>query len=91
MIRAQSQEFRVGRNPLVEATYALPAHWACYLINGDDTGLEPAEKSQVDAFLGQHKLPRPVSCSDESYFTRYNDANTGRAGDVLDYSFLVQQ
>jgi hypothetical protein len=69
--------------------YALPASWASYLINGDASGLELQEKRQADVFLAQTKLPMPVSCSEESYFSRYNDAHTGLAGDVLDYSFLV--
>jgi hypothetical protein len=70
-------------------TCTLPAYWASYLINGDASGLEQGEQEQVDAFLAREGLDFPVSCSDEPSFTRYNDAHTGLAGDVLDYTFLV--
>jgi hypothetical protein len=71
-------------------TLSLPACWASYLINGDASGLEAGEQEQIDAFLACEDLPPPVDCSEEASFSRYNDAHTGLAGDVLDYTFLVE-
>ena len=65
----------------------LPAYWASYLINGDYSGIEPAERAEIDAWLRRKNLPDPVSCSDESWFGR-NDANE-LAGDVAHFAFLV--
>jgi len=70
-------------------TLTLPAYWASYLINGDASGLEPGEQETVDAFLAREGLPAPVDCTAEPYFSRHNDAHTGLAGDVLDYTFLL--
>ena len=70
-------------------TYTLPTYWASYLINGDASGLEPGEQEQIDAFLAREGLDSPVDCSEEPSFSRFNDAGTGLAGDVLDYTFLV--
>lgn len=69
-------------------TYVLPAYWASYLINGDDSGISPEDKAQADSFLKRESLPVPVSCSDEQYFSWHNDA-TDLGGDVLEYTFLV--
>lgn len=70
-------------------TYTLPAYWASYLINGDDSGLaDELERGKIDDFLRREGLSGPVSCSDESYFAWRNDAmNLGC--NVLDYTFLV--
>ena len=70
--------------------HSLPAYWASYLINGDASGLEVGEQETIDTFLAREGLPAPVSCSDEAYFSRHNDAHTDRAGHVLEYTFLVE-
>ena len=70
-------------------TYILPAHWASYLINGDNSSLGDWEQNQVDNFLKNNALPDAVSCSDAAYFSKYNDAKT-LACDVLEYTFLVK-
>jgi hypothetical protein len=69
---------------------SIPAYWASYLINDDASGLEAGEEEQIDAWLAREGLPSPVSCGDEAGFSRWNDAHTGLAGDVLDYTFLVE-
>jgi hypothetical protein len=70
-------------------TYTLPAYWASYLINGDASGLEAGEQEIIDSFLARNGLDSPVDCSEEAYFSLFNDANTALAGDVLDYTFLL--
>jgi hypothetical protein len=70
-------------------TYSLPAYWASYLINGDASGLLPGEQRTIDAWLAKDGLDSPVDCAAEPYFSRHNDAHTGLAGDVLDYTFLL--
>lgn len=69
-------------------TYTLPAYWASYLINDDASGLEPGEQATVDAWLAKMSLPMPASCSEESHFSKHNDAGQ-LAGEVLDYTFLI--
>lgn len=73
---------------LTPLTYTLPAYWASYLINGDDSGIEAADKAAADKFLADHNLPAPCSCSDESWFAWNNDA-TLLGGDVMEYTFLI--
>jgi hypothetical protein len=71
-------------------SYTLPASWASYLINGDATGLGVEEEGRIDNFLASQRLDYAVSCTEEARFSRQNDAHTGLADDVLDYSFLVE-
>ncbi len=84
----------------IETTTATaPAHWACYLINGDASGFDYSntpsdaagdrDKAECDAWLD--RLAEDgwyvVSCEDdeEPWFSRYNDAGTRLAGDVITY------
>ena len=71
-------------------TRTLPAYWASYLINEDDSGLLDGEKLEVDNYLAREKLPFPVSCSEEESFQCGNDANS-LGGDVLEYQFLIDE
>lgn len=73
---------------LTPVNYTLPAFWASYLINGDDSGLEHSERREANLFIAEHDLPFPVSCSDESWFSWRNDA-TLLGGDVMEYTFLI--
>lgn len=72
-------------------TYELPVYWASYLINGDDSGLEPGERQEIDAWITKQGLDRgdAVDCG-EPYFSWSNDAN-GLGGDVAEYTFLIEQ
>lgn len=75
-------------------THTLPAYWASYLINGDDSGISVEERRQADDYLTINKLPAPVGCSDEEYFSHRNDATSlggeaGKSGDVLEFTFLI--
>ena len=58
-------------------TYRLPAYWAPALINEDCSGLKPAECRAIERFLDElteagHGCP--ISCDDESEFSRSHDA-----------------
>lgn len=62
----------------------LPAYWACYLINGDESGLEGKDQYEADKFLAEHNLPSPVSC-EPAGIGRFN----GLMCDLETYAFLV--
>lgn len=55
---------------LINAT--APSHWASYLINGDDSGLEIAEKSAADSWIASEGLGLPVSCDDAGFIWRHD-------------------
>lgn len=69
--------------------YILPAVWASYLINGDDSGISEENKSNADKFLQANSLPSPVSC-EEVGFKWCNDFNN-IGGDCDEYSFLISK
>ena len=66
--------------------YTLPAYWASYLINGDDSGIQAWQRKEIDEFLKREKLGPAVGVSEETYFKRYNDYNMS-GGDVATYTF----
>ena len=55
-------------------TYTLPALWASALINGDFSGLPPADTEYRDAWLHIEQPGAGLSCSDEPFFSRRHDA-----------------
>ncbi len=80
-------------------SYTLPAYWASYLINGDASGIDEADKAKCDEWHKTRDLPFPVSCGDkgrdeasgetgEPWFARSNDASD-LAGDVWDFTYLL--
>ena len=63
-------------------SFKLPAHWASFLINGDQSGLSDDDVAEIDAMYDvtvQRGYLRfeVLSCSEESYFTRYPDLEIG--------------
>ena len=72
-----------GQNVRVE-TYDLPAYWASYLINGDESGIEGKDQYEADKFLAEHNLPAPVTC-EPAGIRRFN----GLMCDMETYSFLI--
>lgn len=66
--------------------YVLPSHWACYLINGDASGMSDKEQAEVDAFAQKEGVGYCAACSDEEWFARRNDAST-LGGNVLNFRF----
>jgi len=67
--------------------YTLPAYWASYLINGDASGLDEAEKAHCDTYLSEQGLSRRLftDCG-EQFFSSRSDAG-GLAGDVCLFTY----
>lgn len=55
---------------LLTETYTLPASWASYLINGDDSGMDDVEALEVRDWLKGHPyLGEAFSCENEEEFS----------------------
>lgn len=74
---------------LIPVTYILPEYLASYLINGDHSGLTDQEVTEIDQFLAREKV-NFVSCSDQGYFSHYNDLNN-LGSTVLEYTALIEE
>jgi hypothetical protein len=80
-----------GNTAMRAIELTAPSHWAPYLINGDDSGLEPEELENAKRWLKYNTLGLPVSCEDAG-FMRYHDATAfALAADCQTYTFLVAQ
>ena len=66
-----------------------PAYWACYLINGDASGMEESEIAECDAWLESVGLGGPVGCEEEG-FKHWHDARmfARYAADCALYTFI---
>ena len=74
---------------MVTTKYTLPIYWASYLVNGDDSGIDEAEKAVVDRFLAD-TLGHCIDAGEDYWFQQYNDA-TDIGGDVCEYIFLSKE
>jgi hypothetical protein len=61
-------------------TLDLPSHWACPLINGDESGLEDEEQGQLDAWVKDNPNLYCIDVSEETFFYTYH---SGREYGVL--------
>jgi hypothetical protein len=68
--------------------YTLPAPWACWLINGDLSGLSDEDIAEVDAWMADNDYPHFCDVG-EPYFSWTNDAND-LGGDVATYTAIIQ-
>lgn len=72
-------------------TYTAPAHWACYFINDDPSGLEDFEIRQADRWIASINLGAPVAVEDVG-FMQWPDARMSGhynlASDCAEYTFL---
>lgn len=69
-------------------TYTLPAYWASYLINGDDSGMSEQDKRDCAAFLARKGLNRHHFVdSGEQWSQSHNDA-TAMYGDVCEFVYM---
>lgn len=71
-------------------TATAPSAWACYLINGDASGLDAADVKACDAWIAREGLGTPVSC-DDAGFLHWHDARPEcpLAADCQTYAFLI--
>jgi hypothetical protein len=67
--------------------YTLPSHWACPLINGDESGLNDSEIEEITTFLETIPGFYCTGVSEESDFRYSNDANN-MGGDCYVFTFL---
>lgn len=74
---------------LIPETYTAPGAWASYLINGDATGIDDADRAAADRFVAWVDAGAPVSC-DDAGFRRWHDAFQfcPLAADCQEYVFL---
>jgi hypothetical protein len=74
-------------------TYILPAYWASALVNADSSGLSDDDEKELNAWhekaLKRHGTLHCTCPDGEPYFASRNDAGT-LAGDVLEYTFIVE-
>lgn len=69
-----------------------PSHWASYFINGDDSGLEPGEKVQADAWLAHVGLGDPVDCVDAGFIHSHDARIVGALpADCQTYTFIKRE
>jgi hypothetical protein len=67
------------------------AHWAAFLINGDDSGLERSDILNIEAWAKANSVTlAAASCSDESFFG-YPDGIHALKGDCVTYTFFVRE
>lgn len=48
--------------------FLLPAHWACYLINGDASGMTDTEQAEVDEWETMNAPGPCIGCADTAEF-----------------------
>lgn len=72
----------------IEAT--APSHWASYLINGDDSGLESSERQAADAWIAREGMGMPASCDDAGFCWNHDaEVEAPYGADCQTYVFLV--
>jgi hypothetical protein len=70
-------------------TYTLPAHWACALINGDESGFSDEESEALEAWLNHEGAGACVDVSQEAFFSAFHDARCYvLACDCLEFTFI---
>ena len=84
-----------GRPLPVHTHIVAPAAWCSYLVNGDDSGLEPGERAKVDAWLEREGVRivdvqrDPDGEPGEPYFCKALDLHAPEygfsGGNALDY------
>ncbi len=81
---------------LIIVSGTAPSHWACYLVNGDGSDLEPDEADKAEAFadwlLGRTWRGDPISCEDAGFMWTHDAMRVcgALASDCQTYSALVE-
>ena len=71
--------------------FHLPLTWACYLMYGDETGLDIHEIEAIDCWCEEilDKGMTLTNVSEEIIFTKYHDAdNYWLADDCAEFTFM---
>lgn len=70
-------------------TYTLPAHWACALINADESGLSYEESEALEKWLINEGIGACVDVSNEEFFSSFHDASQYiLACNCLEFTFI---
>jgi hypothetical protein len=77
---------------LISYHYTAPSSWASYLINGDDSGMEPQDKEACDKWIASLGHGSPCDCEDAG-FMWYHSARVfcPFGADCQSYTFLVRE
>ena len=76
--------------------FALPAHWASYLINNDSSSFcldengPQATVDLIDNWIEREGLGTCLGCSDEGFFTWHPDFPHQPGSTCLDYTFALK-
>ena len=76
-------------------TYMLPTHWACPLVNGDESGMEDDEIAMLNEFIDDmvrvYGSCHCVDVSEDIEFSNYHDASHYGvlACDVAKFTFFA--
>lgn len=64
--------------------------WATYLVNGDDSGIDPEDRAMADRFAEWMGGPI-VSCDDAGFRWTHDASQFGAlAGDCQEYTALIE-
>lgn len=72
-------------------TYKLPSHWASFLINGDTSGTDEEELTDIKAFCRRNGLPLSAASYEPAGFCWKHDAmpECDLAGDCEEFTFIL--
>lgn len=68
--------------------FLLPAHWACYLINGDASGMTDAEQAEVDEWETTNAPGPCLTSGDDTELCLRGDDGMGMCERAV-YTFQV--
>lgn len=69
-------------------TFLLPVHWACYLINGDASGMTDAEQAEVDEWETTTAPGPCIGCDNTAELSYLGDEGGGMCERAV-YTFQV--
>lgn len=76
-------------------TAMLPAHWACALVNGDESGMDDEEIAHLNEFVDDmvrtYGSCHCVDVSEDTQFSNYHEASHYGvlACDVAEFTFFA--
>ena len=83
-------------NAMQIETFILPTHWACYLVNADASYLNDDDQAEIDTYIDDllasgYECFHVADVSQDSYFSRYHDADNGNyiLTEVAEYKVIT--